>query len=185
MKKSKIIEIQWKKIIINKIKFKKYLNTENNNNLTTETNLITNQNYLPTDINVLTDENKIIDEINENNNNSFSIKNNENKNFFENIGEYGDVNNQSNNQNYSDNSRQIKTKEENYEERILKELDEAKLINKERLEKNSNNEESKNDDNSLYKINIMETTPDNMKQNVVIPSNKYQDFFDIEEINEL
>ena len=169
----------------NKIKFKKYLNTENNNNLTTETNLITNQNYLPTDINVLTDENKIIDEINENNNNSFSIKNNENKNFFENIGEYGDVNNQSNNQNYSDNSRRIKTKEENYEERILKELDEAKLINKERLEKNSNNEESKNDDNSLYKINIMETTPDNMKQNVVIPSNKYQDFFDIEEINEL
>ena len=63
------------------------------------------------------------------------------------------------------------------EERILKELDEAKLINKERQE-NEN-------ENSLYKINIMESTPQNVKQNVVIPSNKYQDFFDIEEINEL
>ena len=31
----------------------------------------------------------------------------------------------------------------------------------------------------------METTPDNVKQNVIIPSNKYQDFFDIEEISEL
>ena len=164
----------------NKIKFKKYMNTENNY-ITTETNLITNQNYLPTDINFFTDENKIIDEINENNNNSLSNKNNKDKNYFENIGEDEDINNQSNNQNESN-------KEENYEERILKELDEAKIKNKERLDKNINNEneESKNDnDNSLYKINVMETTPDNVKQNVIIPSNKYQDFFDIEEISEL
>ena len=63
------------------------------------------------------------------------------------------------------------------EKRILKELDEAKLINKEKQE-NEN-------ENSLYKINIMESTPQNVKQNVIIPSNKYQDFFDIEEINEL
>ena len=158
----------------NKIKFKKYMNTDNNY-ITTETNLITNQKYLPTDINFFTDENKIIDEIKENNNNSLSNKNN-----FENIGEDEDINYQSNNQNEFN-------KEENYEERILKELDEAKMKNKERLEKNidNENEESKNNDNSLYKINVMETTPDNVKQNVIIPSNKYQDFFDIEEISEL
>ena len=63
------------------------------------------------------------------------------------------------------------------EERILKELDEAKLINKEKQE-NEN-------DNSLYKINVNDSTPQNIKQNIIIPSNKYQDFFDIEEINEL
>ena len=162
----------------NKMKFKKYMNTENNY-IPTETNLITNQNYLPTDINFFTDENKIIDEINENNN-SLSNKNNKDRNYFDNIGEDEDINNQSNNQNESG-------REENYEEKILKELDEAKIKSKERLEKDTNNEneESKNNDNSLYKINVMETTPDNEKQNVIIASNKYQDFFDIEEISEL
>ena len=63
------------------------------------------------------------------------------------------------------------------EERILKELNEAKEISKERFEKENGN--------SLYKINIMESTPQVVQQNVIIPSNKYQDFFDIEEINEL
>ena len=86
------------------------MNTENNY-ITTETNLITNQNYLPTDINFFIDENKIIDEINKNNNNSLSNKNNKDKNYFENIGEDEDINNQSNNP--------------------LKELDEAKIKNKE------------------------------------------------------
>ena len=164
----------------NKIKFKKYMNTENNY-MTTESHLMTNQNYLPTDINIFSDENRIIDEINENNN-SLSYKKNKNKNYYENMGEYDDINNQSNNQSNEQNSS---NREENYEDRILKELDEAKIKNKERLEKNMNNEESKNNDNSLYKINVMETTPDNEKQNVIIPSNKYQDFFDIEEISEL
>ena len=164
----------------NKIKFKKYMNTENNY-MNTESHLMTNQNYLPTDINIFSDENRIIDELNENNN-SLSYKKNKNKNYNENMGEYDDINNQSNNQSNNQNSS---NRELNYEDRILKELDEAKIKNKERLEKNMNNEESKNNDNSLYKINVMETTPDNEKQNVIIPSNKYQDFFDIEEISEL
>ena len=164
----------------NKIKFKKYMNTENNY-MNTESHLMTNQNYLPTDINIFSDENRIIDELNENNN-SLSYKQNKNKNYYENMGEYDDINNQSNNQSNNQNSS---NRELNYEDRILKELDEAKIKNKERLEKNMNNEESKNNDNSLYKINVMETTPDNEKQNVIIPSNKYQDFFDIEEISEL
>ena len=164
----------------NKIKFKKYMNTENNY-MNTESHLMTNQNYLPTDINIFSDENRIIDELNENNN-SLSYKKNKNKNYYENLGEYDDINNQSNNQSNNQNSS---NRELNYEDRILKELDEAKIKNKERLEKNMNNEESKNNDNSLYKINVMETTPDNEKQNVIIPSNKYQDFFDIEEISEL
>ena len=164
----------------NKIKFKKYMNTENNY-MNTESHLMTNQNYLPTDINIFSDENRIIDELNENNN-SLSYKKNKNKNYLDNMGEYDDINNQSNNQSNNQNSS---NRELNYEDRILKELDEAKIKNKERLEKNMNNEESKNNDNSLYKINVMETTPDNEKQNVIIPSNKYQDFFDIEEISEL
>ena len=164
----------------NKIKFKKNMNTENNY-MNTESHLMTNQNYLPTDINIFSDENRIIDELNENNN-SLSYKKNKNKNYLDNMGEYDDINNQSNNQSNNQNSS---NRELNYEDRILKELDEAKIKNKERLEKNMNNEESKNNDNSLYKINVMETTPDNEKQNVIIPSNKYQDFFDIEEISEL
>ena len=164
----------------NKIKFKKYMNTENNY-MNTESHLMTNQNYLPTDINIFSDENRIIDELNENNN-SLSYKKNKNKNYLDNMGEYDDINKKSNNQSNNQNSS---NRELNYEDRILKELDEAKIKNKERLEKNMNNEESKNNDNSLYKINVMETTPDNEKQNVIIPSNKYQDFFDIEEISEL
>ena len=158
---------------INKNKYKKYLYTDNN--ITTETNLNTNQYYIPTDINLLTTENKIIDEINENNN-SYSNKNN----YFESIGEYENINNNNNECTF----KGYNIKDNNYEERILKELNDAKLLNKERMEK-ENSEECKNNDNSLYKINIMETTPDNLKQNVIVPSNKYQDFFDIEEINEL
>ena len=115
-------------------------------------------------------------------------------NYFESIGEYEDINNQSNQSNFkkntiSNNNYSINESNREYnEERILKELNEAKLINKERLEKSkeeSKNDESKNYDNSLYKINVMESTPQNIVQNVIIPSNKYQDFFDIEEINEL
>ena len=167
------------KNIINKNKYKKYITTENNN-ITTETNLNTNQNYLPTDLNALTDENRIINE--------------KKNNYFESIGEYEDINNQSNQSNFkkntiSNNNYSINESNREYnEERILKELNEAKLINKERLEKSkeeSKNDESKNYDNSLYKINVMESTPQNIVQNVIIPSNKYQDFFDIEEINEL
>ena len=159
--------------------YMKYITTENNN-ITTETNLNTNQNYLPTDLNALTDENRIINE--------------KKNNYFESIGEYEDINNQSNQSNFkkntiSNNNYSINESNREYnEERILKELNEAKLINKERLEKSkeeSKNDESKNYDNSLYKINVMESTPQNIVQNVIIPSNKYQDFFDIEEINEL
>ena len=69
------------------------------------------------------------------------------------------------------------------EENILKELNDAKIKNEERM-KNESNEERKND-NSLYKINIMETTQNDINYNVIVPSNKYQNFFDIEEINEL
>ena len=172
-------------ININKNKYKKYLYTDNNN-ITTETNLYTNQYNIPTDINPLTEENKIIDEINENNN----IYLNNNNNYFESIEEYEDKNNQNvqNNQNNNEINnectfKRYNIKDKNYEERILKELNEAKMLNKERMEK-ENSEEYKNND-SLYKINIMETTPENLKQNVIVPSNKYQDFFDIEEINEL
>ena len=133
-------------INVDKNKYKKYLPTEYN--ITTETNLNTNnQNYLPTDINILTDEKNIINETNENN----------------------EIN--ENNNTLSNNDIILN------EERILKELDEAKLLNKERLEKEK--------DNSLYKINVMESTPQIIKQKVIIPSNKYQDFFDIEEIKEL
>jgi len=162
---------------INKNKYKKYLYTDNN--LTTETNLNTNQYYIPTDINPLTEENKIIDEINENNN---SYSNNNKNNYFESIGEYEDINNKNNEINNECTFKKYNIKDN--EERILKELNDAKLLNKERIEK-ENSEECKNNDNSLYKINIMETTPDNLKQNVIVPSNQYQDFFDIEEINEL
>ena len=66
------------------------------------------------------------------------------------------------------------------EEELLKELDQAKKDSKERQE---NNQSDKND--SLYRLNIMDTTPENGRENVILTTNKYQNFFDIEGINEL
>ena len=132
-----------------------YMNTEINVNKNKYKKYIpTENNYITTETNLNTYQNNIPTDIN--------ILTDENKIITE-INE--------NNNSISNNEPMIN------EERILKELDDAKLINKERQE-NEN-------ENSLYKINIMESTPQNVKQNVVIPSNKYQDFFDIEEINEL
>ena len=142
-------------------------NTNNTNNITTYMNTEANVNknkfkkYIPTENNYITTETNL----NTYQNNlptDINILTDDNKIINE-INE--------NNNSISNNEPMIN------EERILKELDEAKLINKERKE-NEN-------ENSLYKINIMESTPQNIKQNVIIPSNKYQDFFDIEEINEL
>ena len=132
-----------------------YMNTEINVNKNKYKKYIpTENNYITTETNLNTYQNNMPTDIN--------ILTDENKIITE-INE--------NNNSISNNEPMIN------EERILKELDEAKLLNKERQE-NEN-------ENSLYKINIMESTPQNVKQNVVIPSNKYQDFFDIEEINEL
>jgi hypothetical protein len=66
------------------------------------------------------------------------------------------------------------------EEELLKELDKAQMDSKERQ---ANNQGDKND--SLYRLNIMDTTPENGRENVILTTNKYQNFFDIEEINEL
>ena len=75
----------------------------------------------------------------------------------------------------------IGTEEMFKEENLLKELNDAQIKNKERKE-NKDKDES---NNSLYKLNIMDSTPENMKENVVLTTDKYKNFFDIEGINEL
>ena len=71
------------------------------------------------------------------------------------------------------------------DEEIYRELTEAAKKSKERQEKNGENESEKSEDDPLYRLNIRDTTPDNIKENVIIPSNKYQNFFNVEEIKEL
>ena len=71
------------------------------------------------------------------------------------------------------------------DEEILQELNEVKLKTKERQEKNGENISERSEDDPLYRLNVRDSTPDNIKENVVIPSNKYQNFFDVEEIQEL
>ena len=65
-------------------------------------------------------------------------------------------------------------------EELLKELDKAQMDSKERQ---ANNQGDKND--SLYRLNIMDATPENGRENVILTTNKYQNFFDIEGITEL
>ena len=142
---------------------KSYKPTQATNNTTsymnTEMNANRNKNkkYIPTENNITTETN-----LNTNQNYLLTDLNDENR-----------IINEINENNNTISNNEVM----NNDERILKELDEAKLLNKE-------NHEKENDD-SLYKINVMESTPQNVKQNVIIPSNKYQNFFDIEEINEL
>ena len=71
------------------------------------------------------------------------------------------------------------------DEEILQELNEVQLKTKERQEKNGENISERSEDDPLYRLNVRDSTPDNIKENVVIPSNKYQNFFDVEEIQEL
>ena len=60
------------------------------------------------------------------------------------------------------------------EAELLKELDKAQMDSKERQ---ANNQGDKND--SLYRLNIMDTTPENGRENVVLTTNKYQNFFNV------
>ena len=55
------------------------------------------------------------------------------------------------------------------------------------MKSKENNKDKNNKENEdyLYSLNIRDTTPDNIKENVIIPSVKYKNFFDIEEIKEL
>ena len=129
-----------------------YMNTEMNANRNKYKKYVPTEKNITTETNLNTNQNYLITDINTDNKMITEMNDNNN------ISNYEVMNN---------------------DERILKELDEAKLLNKEKNEKENNN------DDSLYKINVMESTPQSIKQNVIIPSNKYQNFFDIEEINEL
>ena len=75
------------------------------------------------------------------------------------------------------------------DEEILQELKEAQLKTKERLEQNKEKEnkdyDNENNEDNLYMLNVRDTTPENMKENIVIPNGKYSNFFDIEGITEL
>ena len=42
--------------------------------------------------------------------------------------------------------------------------------------KNNENEKS---EESLYKLNVRDSTPENIKENVIIPSNKYNNLFQV------
>ena len=130
-----------------------YMNTEMNANRNKYKKYVPTEKNITTETNLNTNQNYLITDINTDNKMITEMNDNNN------ISNYEVMNN---------------------DERILKELDEAKLLNKEKNEK-----EKENNDDSLYKINVMESTPQSIKQNVIIPSNKYQNFFDIEEINEL
>ena len=83
----------------------------------------------------------------------------------------------------------IGTEEMFRDEEILKELNEVKIKNQENKEQksvnNEDNEEKEKSYESLYRLNIMDSTPQNMKENVVIPNDKYNNFFDIEGIKDL
>ena len=81
----------------------------------------------------------------------------------------------------------IGTEEMFRDEEILQELNEAKMKAKERLDKDNEDENYDNEksEDNLYRLNIRDTTPENIKENIVIPSNKYKNFFDIEGIQEL
>ena len=64
------------------------------------------------------------------------------------------------------------------DEELLQELNNAQMKNKEK-------NDSEKSENSLYRLNIRDTTPENIKENVIIPSDKYKNFFNIEGIDDL
>ena len=76
----------------------------------------------------------------------------------------------------------IGTKEMFRDEELLKEISEAQIKNKESLE----NENQNDNEDSLYRLNIKDSTPEMIKENVVIPNyEKYHNVIDIETIKKL
>ena len=60
------------------------------------------------------------------------------------------------------------------DEELLKEISEAQIKNKESLK----NENQNDNEDSLYRLNIKDSTPEMIKENVVIPNyEKYKKFF--------
>jgi hypothetical protein len=77
----------------------------------------------------------------------------------------------------------IGTEEMFRDEKILQELNDAKKTNDENDNETEDDIEKKQE--TLYQINIRDTTPDKIRENVIIPSNKYNDFFNVENLEEL
>jgi hypothetical protein len=64
---------------------------------------------------------------------------------------------------------------------LLKELNKMNIKD----DKDKYNNDTNRTDNSLYKLNIGDSMPENSKENVIITNEKYQNFFDIEGIDDL
>ena len=178
---------------------KNIINKENiNNNDNKYENNLNNQNNNNDLNNNINNEGKITRNKNipqKNNSNQSKRKNSDRNNIKNNIEEE-----EKNNKDDINNNIYINTNENNNEsnlnccigdeqmfkdEEIYRELTEAAKKSQERQEKNGENESEKSEDDPLYRLNIRDTTPDNIKENVIIPSNNYQNFFNVEEIKEL
>ena len=77
----------------------------------------------------------------------------------------------------------IGTEEMFRDEQILQELNDAKKTHDENDNETEDDIEKKQE--SLYQLNIRDTTPDKIRENVIVPSNKYNDFFNVESLEEL
>ena len=56
-------------------------------------------------------------------------------------------------------------------------IDKARKYGRQTQNETLNSDDSKLGDNNLYRLNIRESTPLMIKQDVVLPSNEYSDFF--------
>ena len=56
-------------------------------------------------------------------------------------------------------------------------MDKARKYGRQTQNKTLNSDDSKLGDNNLYRLNIRESTPLMIKQDVILPSNEYSDFF--------
>ena len=102
---------------------------------------------------------------------SVGIERNENKN----ESQLDELNNNNNN----NNSELISQKEKKNEE-ILEKLEQSKVKDL----KSIDSEKSNNYDKGYYKINIRDSTPNLIKENTVLASKDYSDFFDIPDLDD-
>ncbi len=85
--------------------------------------------------------------------------------------------------NINDNNKS-ELEQQNEKENIFEEFENSKKNNSKSKNEIINSDESDKSENNFYKIDIRDTTPNLIKENIILASKDYSDFFDVPDLEE-
>ena len=74
--------------------------------------------------------------------------------------------------------------QQNEKENIFEEFENSKKNNSKSKNEIINSDESDKSENNFYKIDIRDTTPNLIKENIILASKDYSDFFDVPDLED-